>query len=84
MKDAFKVSIDGVAYNIYRDMPSTWGNYDPVERWWWSIASKVNINTNMSNSAHEKITSLIDLLNKTPDYAGLTPQQFVAQIIKGM
>lgn len=81
---AFVVGIDGVQYRIYRDTPSTWSNYTPQERWWWQIVSKININTNMNDSVHHKIISLIDLLNRTPDYAGLTPQQFVAQIIKGM
>lgn len=80
----FKLAIDGVTYGIWKSSPSTWGNFGPDETWWWEIVGPITINTDMKPAAHAKIVDLIDLLRRTPDYAGLTPQQFVAQVLKGM
>ncbi len=82
----FTVRIEGILYGVWLDMPSQWGSFDMIDRWWWEVVPEksININTPMSATAHAKINSLIDLLNKTPGYAGLTPQQFVAMVLKGM
>lgn len=81
----FDVCIKGVTYAIWRAPPTSWSGLPTDPQWWWSIKSpKANINTDMSVKAHQDIVSLIDLLNKTSDFAGLTTRQFVAKVIKGM
>ena len=84
-KSYFTIMISGILYGIYRSGPSEWSTAQPrVDAWWWEILEPVNINTDMNAKTHSNITSLIDLLNKTPDYGGLSPQEFVGHIIKGM
>ncbi len=80
----FQLTIDGVIYGIWKSSPSDWMNYEPTATWWWEIVGPITINTDMKPTAHAKIVGLIDLLRKTSNYAGLTPQQFVAQVLKGM
>lgn len=68
----FTLRIKGAMYGIWNDDPLGW-TWEPVDgpsNWRYTEETNTHIQT------------VCDMLNKCPDYAGLTPQQFVEQLLK--